>query len=122
MCWLLVRGRIPSSILRWKNKNSPDEVLPSGRVVPSDQGIYKTCTRHALGKAIVDGFQNRVFDSREIDFDQDKVTDVLIKMDPGLEMTVSDSCGVKTVTQDICVQWEKLSHKLRRFRRLCISG
>ena len=60
-----------------------------------DQGIYRTCTRHALGKAIVDGFQNRIFDSREIDFDQDKVTDVLIKMDPGLEMTVSDFCGVR---------------------------
>ena len=95
MCWLLVRGRISSSILRWMNKSSPDEVLPSGRAVPSDQGIYKTCTRHALGKAIVDGFQNRIFDSREIDFDQDKVTDVLIKMDPGLEMTVSDFCGVR---------------------------
>ena len=69
-----------------KNKNGP---LPSGRAVPSDQGIYKTCTRHALGKAIVDGFQNKIFDSCEIDFDQDKVTDVLIKMDPGYEMTVS---------------------------------
>ena len=77
-----------------KNKNGLEEVLPSGRAVPSDQGIYKTCTRHALGKAIVDGFQNKIFDSREIDFDQDKVTDVLIKMDPGKEMTVSALCDV----------------------------
>ena len=83
-----------SWIKHQKNKNSPKERLPSGRAVPSDQGIYKTCTRHALGKAIVDGFQNRIFDSREIDFDQGKVTDVLIKMDPGYEMTVSALCGV----------------------------
>ena len=69
--------------------------MPSGRAVPSDQGIYRTCTRHALGKAIVDGFQNRIFDSREIDFDQDKVTDVLIKMDPGQEMAVSYFCDVR---------------------------
>ena len=77
-----------------KIKNGLEEVLPSGRAVPSDQGIYKTCTRHALGKAIVDGFQNKIFDSREIDFNQDKVTDVLIKMDPGKEMTVSGLCDV----------------------------
>ena len=80
---------IPSWILRWKFRNDLNEVFPSGRAVPSDQGIYKTCTRHALGKAIVDGFQNKIFDSREIDFDQDKVTDALIKMDPGKEMIVS---------------------------------
>ena len=111
MCFFLVRRRIPPpSILRWNNKHSLDEVLPSGRAVPSDQGIYKTCTRHALGKAIVDGFQNRIFDSREIDFDQDRVTNVLIRMDPGLEMTVSHFCSVKSVTKDICVKWENLSH------------
>ena len=81
---------IPSWILRWKFRKDPNEAFPSGRAVPSDQGIYKTCTRHALGKAIVDGFQNSIFYSREIDFDQDKVTDVLIKMDPGQKMMVSD--------------------------------
>ena len=80
---------IPSWILRWKLRKDPNEVFPSGRAVPSDQGIYKTCTRHALGKAIVDGFQNKIFASCEIDFDQDKVTDALIKMDPGKEMIVS---------------------------------
>ena len=89
LLWLVDRARIPYRIDERDIKNGLVEVLPSGRAVPSDQGIYKTCTRHALGKAIVDGFQNRIFDSREIDFDQGKVTDVLIKMDSGYEMTVS---------------------------------
>ena len=64
------------------------EQFPSGNPSPSNQGRYNTCTRHALGKAVVDGFQNKVFDTDVIDFDQDRVTDVLIRMDPGREMTV----------------------------------
>ena len=71
VCWLLVRARIPSWILRWKFRNDLNEEFPKGRAVPSDQGIYQTCTRHALGKAIADRFQNKIFDSRAIDFDQD---------------------------------------------------
>ena len=37
----------------------------------------------------MDGFQNQVFNIDVIDFDQDRVTDVLIRMDPGREMTVT---------------------------------
>ena len=62
----VIKLLIPSWILRWRLRKDLKEVFPSGRAVPSDQGIYKTCTRHALGKAIVDGFQNRIYDSREI--------------------------------------------------------
>ena len=34
---------------------------PAEYAYPSDQGKLFTCTRHALGKAIVDGFQKKIF-------------------------------------------------------------
>ena len=53
---------------------------PGEFAYPSDQGFeinYQgssaTCTRHAIGKAIVDGFMRCIFHSEELDFDQDDV-------------------------------------------------
>ena len=39
-----------------------------------------------MAKAIVDGFQDRIFHHLEIDLDQDMVTQALIAMDHGQEM------------------------------------
>ena len=48
-------------------------------------GNWETCTRHAISKAICDGSYYQVFCHEQVDFDQDKVTDALIALDPNLE-------------------------------------
>ena len=52
----------------------------------SDQGNLRTCTRHAVAKAMVDGFQDRIFHHLEIDLDQEVITEALIAMDQGQQM------------------------------------
>ena len=51
---------------------------PGERAYPSNQKEFLTCTRHALGKAIVDGFQDGTFcEGREVNFDQEEVIEAL---------------------------------------------
>ena len=61
-------------------------MLPTAPARESDQGSLRTCTRHAVAKAVVDGFQDRIFHHLEIDLDQEMVTEALIAMDQGQEM------------------------------------
>ena len=61
-------------------------ILPSAPARESDQGQLRTCTRHALAKAVVDGFQDKIFHHQEIDLDQEMVTNALLAMDQGQEM------------------------------------
>ena len=61
-------------------------MLPTAPARESDQGSLRTCTRHAVAKAIVDGFQDSIFHHLEVDLDQETVTQALISMDQGREM------------------------------------
>ena len=47
------------------------------------KGIMKRVrdTRHALGKAVVDGFMKLIFKYEELDFDQEMVIDILERLD-----------------------------------------
>ena len=60
------------SIFKRSTSSEPGELAK-----PSDQGLFETCTRHAIGKAIVDGFMEGFFHSQKLDFDQD---DVIVKL------------------------------------------
>ena len=60
---------------------------PAEYAYPSDQGKLFTCTRHALGKAIVDGFQKKIFWTLEVyDFSQKEVIEKLIQQYKNEEM------------------------------------
>ena len=62
-----------------------EEIGPGEPAHPDDQGQYSTCTRHALSKAIVDGYEDGIFEPRKIDFDQTDTTQKLINLHPGQE-------------------------------------
>ena len=54
---------------------------PGEHAYSDDQGNFETCTRHALGKAIVDGFMDATFEAVRLDFKQSEVTTILVSMD-----------------------------------------
>ena len=53
----------------------------------SDQGIFQTCTRHALAKCACDGCQKAIFPPGvKIDLNQKKLITGLIKLHPSEQM------------------------------------
>ena len=47
--------------------------------IPDDQGNLGVCTRHALAKAIGNGFMEKEFvPGKELDFDQSAITQILV--------------------------------------------
>ena len=52
---------------------------PEGFAIPDDQGNLDVCTRHALAKAIGNGFMEKEFvPGKELDFDQSAITQLLV--------------------------------------------
>ena len=54
------------------------EKIPEGIAIPDDQGNLGVCTRTALSKAIGNGFIDKDFFHKELDFDQKAITQVLV--------------------------------------------
>jgi len=55
---------------------------PEQEAYPDDQGEFQTCTRHALGKAICDGYEFMWFDKPEkVDFLQKEIINTLVAVD-----------------------------------------
>ena len=52
---------------------------PEGVAIPDDQGNLDVCTRHALSKAIGNGFMEKEFvPGKVLDFDQSAITQLLV--------------------------------------------
>ena len=75
-----LKGLSKFRLLAFLKKFIPVKPGESARV--SDQGNDVTCSRHALGKAIVDGFENGAFELDDsLDFNQDEIIQKLIGRD-----------------------------------------
>lgn len=73
---------------------------PGDYAHPSDQKLDATCTRHAIGKAIVDGFMKRIFSSNQLDFDQKKVIDEVMAIFPDKNPRHPTDFDKKTITAE----------------------
>ena len=62
----------------WRGWDTVYSRPPGEYAKPSDQVLEETCTRHALGKAIVDGFMRGIFSLEIHDFDQREIIEALI--------------------------------------------
>ena len=59
----------------------PEVPAPGQEPYTDDQEEEKTCTRHALGKALVAGFQLRIYYGKEFDFLQKDAVKALKELD-----------------------------------------
>lgn len=91
---------------------------PCALAVPDDQGNEGFCTRYALSKAIVNGFQTKKFSGKELDFDQSIISSILVnehKSNSG--KWPSDFNGISFLAQEAGREWWQLNLTVSQIKK-----